>query len=926
MIRARHWSLCWSVMLCCHFAGHRAGAEALSVTPRYDFWGIGGEVSTIETTSQRAYLSGRVNLAGPIVGPFAQFDATLNAMPPFARIRGVVYAVVADGAGGWYVGGDFSGAANTPRSNLAHFLPDGSLDLSWAPETNDPVRALAYADGVVYAGGEFSRVSGAERSYLAAIDGVTGVTTDLSANTNGEVYALALSGEDLFVGGFFSSIDRVNRRAIAMLNRSTMALRAWNPVSEGAVYALAVSGTTLYVGGDFEYIGGEDAQNLAALSTTGTGASLAWFPNPNGIVRALAVSGDILFAGGEFTRVEDQPRRRLAALDVTKTEGIVRDWAPDPDASVRALAIAGNALYAGGYFRSIAASPRRHLAKFDLGTPGVPLTDADAGLNNDVRSLATAGDTIAVGGDFYLANAVERYDVAAIDLVTGEATGWIPDASAGSFHTLEIFGETVYIGGEYMTIDGVVRDGLAAVDAESGALTAWNPNVLGSVLDVEVSADTVYLAGTFNTVGEVARPRLAAVSRKTGRLLKAWDAQVEGGEVSAILLAGDTLYLAGYFTSVGGELRNLVAAVDAYTGAVEAWNPSPSREVKTLADAGDFIYLGGRIGTIGGVTHNRLARVSPTSGIASPFLADFGTHTDGVISLAMADGRLIAAGQIVGEEGRNSRGIVAVDPQTGGVESWDPAFNNDIKAMSVSGNHLCVGGVLQSIGNVASSCFVVLDVADTTGPNARYIVPTNASPSSSETIVFTVSFDENVVNFDSSAVEVVHVGTMSGAVTVSGGPTNFAVSIAGVTGTGTLQMQVSSAGLVADAAGNPLASSVSGVAQIDASVPGVPIEDELHSADQDHNYQISLSELLRSIQFYNLAGIHCATNTGDTEDGFRPGQGQDLSCIPHDADYNPQDWQISLSELLRLIQFYNAGAFHPCAGELTEDAFCPGIG
>lgn len=36
---------------------------------------------------------------------------------------------------------------------------------------------------------------------------------------------------------------------------------------------------------------------------------------------------------------------------------------------------------------------------------------------------------------------------------------------------------------------------------------------------------------------------------------------------------------------------------------------------------------------------------------------------------------------------------------------------------------------------------------------------------------------------------------------------------------------------------------------------------------------------------------------------------------------NPQDWSVSLSELLRLIQFYNSGGYAACLD--GEDGFCP---
>jgi hypothetical protein len=91
-----------------------------------------------------------------------------------------------------------------------------------------------------------------------------------------------------------------------------------------------------------------------------------------------------------------------------------------------------------------------------------------------------------------------------------------------------------------------------------------------------------------------------------------------------------------------------------------------------------------------------------------------------------------------------------------------------------------------------------------------------------------------------------------------------------------------------------------------------------HSADQNGDGAISLSELLRVIQFYNLPRYGCEAGT---EDGYAP-NGTDESCVPHASDYNPLDWRIQLTELLRVIQFYNSGAYSPC--ETGEDGYCPG--
>ena len=96
-----------------------------------------------------------------------------------------------------------------------------------------------------------------------------------------------------------------------------------------------------------------------------------------------------------------------------------------------------------------------------------------------------------------------------------------------------------------------------------------------------------------------------------------------------------------------------------------------------------------------------------------------------------------------------------------------------------------------------------------------------------------------------------------------------------------------------------------------------------HDADfmlRDH--EIGLSELLRMIQIYSGTDYHC---DAAGKDGYGLGEyGAQSSCIRHSADYKPRDWKINLNELLRVIQFYNVGAYHPDAD--GEDGFAPGPG
>lgn len=119
-----------------------------------------------------------------------------------------------------------------------------------------------------------------------------------------------------------------------------------------------------------------------------------------------------------------------------------------------------------------------------------------------------------------------------------------------------------------------------------------------------------------------------------------------------------------------------------------------------------------------------------------------------------------------------------------------------------------------------------------------------------------------------------------------------------------------------DSSGNT--TSVTECVEVLNNCEGEPVPGAFHSADRNKDARISLSELLRVIQFFSQGGYHCDTTT---EDGFAPGVGSHDGAR-HDCDYNVEDWVIDLFELIRLVQLFNAGGYHPC--EMGEDAFCPG--
>jgi hypothetical protein len=78
---------------------------------------------------------------------------------------------------------------------------------------------------------------------------------------------------------------------------------------------------------------------------------------------------------------------------------------------------------------------------------------------------------------------------------------------------------------------------------------------------------------------------------------------------------------------------------------------------------------------------------------------------------------------------------------------------------------------------------------------------------------------------------------------------------------------------------------------------------------------------MRVIQFYNAGGYGCDPAMM-SEDGYLPGPG-DTNCGFHASDYDPADWEIILSELLRAVQFFNTGGYVACPDAGTEDGYCP---
>ena len=697
-----------------------------------------------------------------LTAAFGQSPSSLDGFNP--DVDGNVYALATQPDGKVLVGGQFTtfralSGDTVSRSNLARLNVDGTVDASFNPSANGPVRAiLIQADGRILIGGDFTSLqpgaSGATvaRGLVARLNPNGSVDTGFNPNLGGsllpQVYALVLQPNGQFVaGGSFTSVQAngaaqaATRNNLARFNADGSLDAGYDPKPNGIVLALAmhVQGK-LVVGGGFTSLqpASDPAvitrNRIARLNANGTVDS-EFNPDANNGVTSLAVQRDgKIVLGGYFTTLQPvgdaspATRQRLARLNVDGT--LDSEFNPRANGSVLAVAVQPDGgLLVGGSFTSVwgrgsETLTRSYVARFSA--DGSLDTNFAPSVNGVVDAFGFQSDgKIVIGG--YFTRAIPRDGLTAV--VRNRLARLNADGSLDTDFQLEAGGRVlvsatqadgrVVIGGTFTSVGGATHNYLARLSADGTVDPTYNPSLNGRVSTLAIQSDNkVIVGGTFTSVTGEPRNFIARLN-PSGSIDSEFNPIVDG-PVGVILLQPDNRIL------VGGTFNNVIPArASASTprsnllrlnadGTLDtAFDPSPNAGISALALQSDSkILIGGQFNALAPGAGTTLS----TAQVGRSFMARL--NADGTLDTAHAvnvnarvsaiavqsDGKAIIAGAFTAVQGTNAtassvRNRIARFNVDGTIDAaYDPNANGNVIAAALqSDGKLLIGGTFTTL-------------------------------------------------------------------------------------------------------------------------------------------------------------------------------------------------------------------------------------
>lgn len=692
------------------------GLQAQNPTLEQHWWMPNGPVYAfdVDSSSNSLYLGGHFNaLFQPddtLSMALGLVDATTaNRDKTFPSADGAVLAAVSDGAGGWFVGGQFSRLGDSTRHRIAHILPNGQISPLFSVKGfNSSVDVLEIHNDLLVVGGEFNVYDDPEEVYPSGVwmeESTASHLKNFPRFPTGTVEAAIPDGQGGFiVGGSFNQAGDSTRFSLVQVDASGE-VSAWFPYIRGGIKDMLIDEGILYVVGNILEAESRVRIGLAAFNLQ-TKALLDWSPSISGTVNCISATEHYLFIGGSFQEVNGLARQRMAVFE--KQSGQLLDWSPAFNGVVHHIAPFDGKLYVAGAFSQVNGLMRGRVCSFDMTTQTLLPFNPNTGIGA-VYSFGFSAGVLYLGGAFSQVDGQLRSNLAAVNAQTGALLPWNPQAN-GPVHTLQFLNGHLYAGGAFTQLHGEARTRLARIDPTTGEPDTWNFRIVShNVLSIASNAQgLLFVGGDFRAAGPDVEVRnaLCAFNRFTGEL-HSWNPDVEGLFVKAILSHPNGLYLGGSFSAVQGVSRSNLAALDPITLELKSWNPIANNRVDVLYAVEDTLYLGGLFTQLQGQTRGRIARFAGDTDQPDSWAPNFNGW---VRAIAHYGDDLYVGGAFTEVSGQPRSRVTSLDRVTGLVTGWDLGVNQQVGALAVHGNRLIVGGIFTEVGTVLQRGVCAIDL------------------------------------------------------------------------------------------------------------------------------------------------------------------------------------------------------------------------
>ena len=673
----------------------------------------------LTTAGSRLFVSGDFDLIGQKTGGLSGFNnSTGKLLSTLPSITGTANAIVSDGNGGYYIGGNFSKVGSVTVQHLTHLNPDGTVDNSFSPSPDAPVRALVLKAGVLYIGGDFTSILSQTRIGGAAINVSTNSLTAWNPNISvgGNIQQLVDGGTTLYAVGTFSQIDGVNRNGLAAISLTLGTATSWDPEVTGTVRSVLLSGSQLYVAGSFSAIGGQTRTNLARISTS-TALTDSWDVGTiNGDVNSLAINGTTLLIGGNFSDIASTPAAYLASLS-TSTAAVLNGFESlGLNAQVTSLAHTSGKLMVGGHF-SMAAGSKQNGSVVLSTTTNLPLSSFDFATDAPSNQWLVDGQKILAVGDFSYAG-YARANLMSLSLNTNLINDQVSSFRTRPSHTITavrlLSANQLAVAGYFTSINGsTTTPYLAKLDTATATLISWPvPELNGPVEDLALIGTNLYATGSFNTAGGSPVGQVLRLDQSSG-IIDNLDLNVQG--ISSLHTTGDTLWISGAFSSVAhagnnNDLPNIFAYKTSTNTLLDAIRLNPSGIVASVVKNSKLLVFAGSFGGLGSTARAYLAdfRINTAS------LGSFSRDINGtVMALQYRNGHLYAGGTFNTIEGEARYGFARFRSHDNQLSPFTPLQSTDgvahVSAITFLGSKLILGGSFATVGVLARPNLASID-------------------------------------------------------------------------------------------------------------------------------------------------------------------------------------------------------------------------